>query len=149
MKKFLAFSLSALPAFMVTSVAFAQQQQQPQQGNQTPDVSYFTDLVNDIGNLLNALIPLIVLIAFVAILWGLARYAMAAGNEEAQAEGRRIMLWGVITLFVMVALWGFVQLLGTLTGIEIGGDGKTPGGIEEFNNSNSNNTNNTNNNTSP
>lgn len=58
---------------------------------------------------LNALIGLFITLAIVVFFWGLIRYVLAAG--EAKAEGLKIMLWGVIAIFVMVSIWGIIRLL--------------------------------------
>lgn len=69
------------------------------------------DLISAVQNIVGALVPVVIGVAVLGILIGLAQYAFRAGDEKAQAEGRRIMLWGVITLFVMVSIWGFVAIL--------------------------------------
>lgn len=106
MKKFLALIAPAL--FAVPMVAAAQ----------APDLGYFEALVQQIGSFIDLAIPVLIGLAVLAILFGLMRYAFAAGNEEAQAEGKRIMVWGVIILFVMVSIWGLVNLLQSVSGVE-------------------------------
>jgi len=44
-------------------------------------------------------------------IWGLAFYILSAADEEKKKEGRNIMVWGVVALFVMVSVWGLVNLL--------------------------------------
>lgn len=110
MKKVLAFSLSILPAFMVTSVAFAQE----------PNLNYFETLVTEVGDIVGALIPVIIGIGMVVILWGLVVFATSAGDPDKRQSGIQTMIWGVVILFVMVALWGLVELVETLTGVNSG-----------------------------
>lgn len=106
MKRFLALLAPSL--LFLPMVAYAQ----------NADFGYFTTLIGQIENVITGLVPLLIGIALVAILLGLARYAFAAGDPEAQKQGKQIMLWGVIFLFVMVSIWGLVALLQTLTGID-------------------------------
>jgi membrane protease YdiL (CAAX protease family) len=68
-------------------------------------------LIAAFQQIISALIPFTISLALFAILFGLAKYAFKAGDEKAQAEGRNIMFWGVIILFVMVSVWGFVAIL--------------------------------------
>jgi len=75
--------------------------------------------------LLDAIIPIIITLAVVYFFYGVAKYVMAAGDEEAQKAGRSIMIYGVIGLFVIVAVWGLVAMLGTTFGVTIGGGAPT------------------------
>jgi len=69
------------------------------------------DLIGEFQNIIDALVPFIISLAVFAILFGLAKYAFKAGDPKAQDEGRRIIFGGIITLFVMVSVWGFVTIL--------------------------------------
>jgi len=99
MKKFIALVSPIL--LLVPMAVFAQ----------SPDSGAVTSYIDAFQAILNAAVPFVIGLAVIAILIGLAKYAFAAGDEGAQASGRRIMLVGVIVLFVMVALWGFVNIL--------------------------------------
>ncbi|MBI2023396.1 hypothetical protein HYT01_02410 [Candidatus Giovannonibacteria bacterium] len=58
----------------------------------------------------NTIIVLFVL-ATVVFLWGVIKYMTAGGDEDAISSGRNFMIFGIIGLFVMVAVWGLVYLL--------------------------------------
>ena len=77
-------------------------------------------LVRSIGRLVEIALPIVVGIALLAFFWGLVKYIFAQGNEESKADAKKIMLWGVIALFVMVAVWGLVQFIGNALGIQQG-----------------------------
>lgn len=65
------------------------------------------------GSLINRLTVIVAGIALLVFFWGLVKFIGKAGDEAALAEGRRLMIWGIIALFVMVSVWGlilFVQL---------------------------------------
>jgi hypothetical protein len=100
MKKFLA--LIAPMILVVPVLALAQG---------SPEPGAITSYIDAFRAIINAAIPFLVAIAVLAILYGLAVYAFSAGDEGAQDKGRRIMVTGVIILFVMVAIWGFVNIL--------------------------------------
>jgi hypothetical protein len=78
------------------------------------------------GDILNGLLPVVVGLALLYFFWGLGKYILSAGSEEKKEEGRNIMIWGVISLFVMVSVWGIVGLLGETVGIEQGGTVEIP-----------------------
>jgi hypothetical protein len=39
------------------------------------------------------------------------KFILNAGSEEAQKSGKNIMIWGIITLFIMVSFWGIITLI--------------------------------------
>lgn len=75
------------------------------------------DLIDFFVKILNALVPLLFGIALIGFLWGVAQFILQADNEEKRKEGRQIMMWGIVGLFAMTAVWGLVLLLGETFGI--------------------------------
>lgn len=63
-----------------------------------------------IGNLAGW-IPTLIMIAFVTFLSGVVMYARAGENEEMRAKGRSIMVYGIVVLFFMSTIWGFVRIV--------------------------------------
>ncbi len=63
--------------------------------------------------LLNYVISLLIGIAVVTFLVGVLGYVKAGDNEEKRTAGRDLMLYGIVCLFVMISVWGFVKLLTT------------------------------------
>jgi hypothetical protein len=58
------------------------------------------------------LVPVIFAIAFIVFIFGVFQYfIMGRGSEEAAASGRALMVWGLIGFFVMVSVWGLVNIL--------------------------------------
>ena len=56
------------------------------------------------------LIPLLIAVAVIVFFWGIVRY-IASGGEDGKGKGRSLMLWGVLALFVMVSVFGILQIL--------------------------------------
>lgn len=54
----------------------------------------------------------------VAFFYGLALYIFKAGDAGANTQGIRLMIWGVIALFVMASIWGLVALLQQSFGVD-------------------------------
>lgn len=77
-------------------------------------------LVQSIGRLVGLALPIVVAIALLAFFWGIVKYVFAQGNEEAKADAKKIMLWGLVALFVMVSVWGLVRFIGNALGIQQG-----------------------------
>ncbi|MEK7510911.1 MAG: pilin [Patescibacteria group bacterium] len=58
------------------------------------------------------LIPLIFALALLAFIWGIFNFFIAGGaDEEKREKGKSFMVWGLIGFFVMVSVWGIVNLL--------------------------------------
>jgi hypothetical protein len=68
-----------------------------------------TDILQLASNFLNALMGLFITLAIVVFFWGLISYLFKAGEDK--SEGLKIMFYGVITIFVMVSIWGIIRLL--------------------------------------
>ena len=76
--------------------------------------------------LINLLFPVVGGLALLYFFWGLAKFILAAGDEEAREKGKSIMIWGIVALFIIVSVWGLVAWLGTLLGIEAGSNVTIP-----------------------
>jgi hypothetical protein len=70
-----------------------------------------TSFVRTIGNIVNLLVPIVSTLAIVFFFFGLAKYVLNAGDEEKKAEGKNIMIWGVLAMFVLVTIWGIIAFL--------------------------------------
>lgn len=73
-----------------------------------------------IGSIINTSLPIVVALALLFFFYGLARFVLAAGDEEAKKKGKDTMIWGIVALFVMVSVWGLVAFLGNALGIRQG-----------------------------
>jgi hypothetical protein len=71
----------------------------------------FKSLVQLLLGLLKLLVPLIIGLAMVLFLFGIVRYITAGQDENRMKEGRNLMIYGIIALFVMVSVWGLVAIL--------------------------------------
>lgn len=76
-------------------------------------------LMVEVGKLIQILLGVASGLALLAFVFGLAKFVFASGNEDRVAEGRRMMMWGIVALFVMVAVWGLVAFLQSALGLQI------------------------------
>jgi hypothetical protein len=89
-------------------------------------ISNVQRLIEQIGEIIDMLIPIVFALALLTFFWGLVRFIFAAGGEEAKETGKRLMIGGLIALFVMSAVWGIVRLLAETVGVETGGTADIP-----------------------
>ena len=59
----------------------------------------------------SGVIPLIIGIGLMLFLIGVVQYISSGDNEEKREAGRNLMIYGIISIFVMVSVWGFVNIL--------------------------------------
>lgn len=71
------------------------------------------DAAGVVTNIINGvLVPLVFAIAFIVFIWGIFQYFIAGGHdEEAKEKGKSLMLYGLIGFFLMVSVWGLVNIL--------------------------------------
>lgn len=68
-------------------------------------------LRNIASSIVNPLVTLMIAVAVVFFIYGVVEFISAANNEEARTKGRQHMVWGVIGLFIMVSVWGIMNIL--------------------------------------
>ena len=102
MKKFIITALVVASA-VAPAAAFAQ------------NLGNIQTLLHSIGTLINIALPIVVAIGLLGFFWGLAMFIF--GAEEKKSEGRHLMIWGLVALFVMVSVWGLVRFIGNALGV--------------------------------
>ena len=76
------------------------------------------DVLNLLINIVTSIIPILLSLAVLVFMWGIVKFIAQAGDEKAVAEGKQLMIWGMIALFVMVAFWGIVGYLQSSLGLD-------------------------------
>lgn len=71
------------------------------------------DLVQKISTgILQPVIYLLFGLAIVVFLWGVVQYVIGSqGDERKLQQGRQVMIWGIIGMFIMASAWGIVSIL--------------------------------------
>ncbi len=69
-----------------------------------------TDIIVLASSVLNALIGLLITAAIVVFFWGLVTYMFSHAADK-KSEGLTIAMYGVLTIFIMVSIWGIIKLL--------------------------------------
>jgi hypothetical protein len=112
MKKLLTFGTAAI--LSAAPLLAAAQTPTPAQGN----LGNVTALIVSLGRIFNLLIPIFIVLAILAFFWGLIKYIQGG---KGLSEGRSIMIAGLVSLFIMVSLWGILGFIGNAIGINNAG----------------------------
>lgn len=75
-------------------------------------VTTFKQLINDvfINGLLKPIIPLLIGLAVVVFVYGVLVTMFSEGGDRKE-EGKQYMVWGIVGIFVMISVWGLVNIL--------------------------------------
>ena len=85
-------------------------------------ISTVSDLMWFFIDTLNSLIPIIIGLAVLLFIWGLFRY-FSTDSQNTKKQAVRIIGYGIVSIFVMVSLWGIIFLISGVLGV--GGNGGT------------------------
>ena len=61
--------------------------------------------------ILDSVVPFIVGLAVFIVIWGIFNYITHAADEEKRAQAKQYIIWGVVGVFCMLSVWGFVNIL--------------------------------------
>jgi hypothetical protein len=92
----------AIVAFAIPSVAFAQTLQP------IVDVNSLSSRIIGIGNTATYLL---VALAVIFIIWNVVIYLIKSTGDEGKGKAGKNILWGIVGLFVIVSIWGLVNIL--------------------------------------
>lgn len=74
------------------------------------------DIICRIGNVLDTLIPILIVLGIVYFVWGVVTYVIGK-DEEAKKRGKDKIIYGIIGLVVIVAMWGLVGIITNTFGL--------------------------------
>ncbi len=96
MKKFIAFLISLVPVSVFAQV--------------TGQINNLDDVTRKATTIGDTIIILLISFSVIWIVVNVVRY-LIAGGEDQRKEGGRAILYGVIGLFVILSIWGLVNIL--------------------------------------
>jgi len=80
-------------------------------------LSGLNNLATGVAGIVRVLIPVAFGLELLYFFYGVAKFILSAGDEEKKGEGKQIMLWGVVALFVTGSLYGIISYLQGVFGI--------------------------------
>ncbi|MBI2673725.1 MAG: hypothetical protein HYX23_00370 [Candidatus Zambryskibacteria bacterium] len=74
--------------------------------------SNFKDLADIFIDLIRTALPVVAGFALLVFFWGLAKFIFRiGGDEKAVGEGKKLMIWGLVALFILLSLMGILAFL--------------------------------------
>ena len=73
-------------------------------------VDSFASLVALLMQYVAMLIPFVIALTVLVFLWGIFKLVFSGDSDTAVTEGKKFMTWGIVSLFVMVSVWGLVRI---------------------------------------
>ncbi|MFC1731322.1 hypothetical protein ACFL6I_13460 [candidate division KSB1 bacterium] len=67
--------------------------------------------------IINPILLLLFAAGLLYFLWGMAMFIWKSDSDTGRSEGIKHMLWGVIGMFIMVAAWGIINVIGNTFGL--------------------------------
>ena len=74
------------------------------------------DMLIVVGDIISAAVPIAISLAVLFFIISLLMYILREGEEKAKAKTQ--MIWGIVILFAIVAMWGLVGVLSDTFGVD-------------------------------
>jgi hypothetical protein len=72
-----------------------------------------------LNTFINPIIQVVFALGILMFMWGLFEFMrQGPGNPEAKSKGQQHMIWGVIGVFIMVAVWGIIGFVANTLGLQ-------------------------------
>lgn len=82
------------------------------------DFDYPISFFDGLYKIVTTILPILVAFAFLVFVWGLVVFISHSGDDKVREEGKNRIVWGVVALFVITAIWGILALLQKMVGID-------------------------------
>ncbi len=102
------YLLSLISCLLLPALSFAA----PLQG--------INDIFVAVGGLIKLASPMAFALCLLYFFYGIATYILRAGDEKKAKEGKSIMVYGTIAMFVVVSIFGIIRFIGEQLGIDTG-----------------------------
>lgn len=96
----------------------------PAVASAAPTLDPVYDFVGAVDGIVSMLIPLLIAATMVVFFYGLFNYVR--GGKKFAAQGKNTMIAGIVSLFVMVSIWGIITMAQGALGISGGAEPTLP-----------------------
>ena len=76
------------------------------------------NILNEVNSFFQNVAPVLLGVLVLLFLWGLTKYVLQTDSVEGKESAKNIMIWGLVTIFIIVTMWGLVGILIDLFGAD-------------------------------
>jgi hypothetical protein len=70
-------------------------------------------LIRGAQGVVDSIIYLLIMVAMLVFFWGVVKFIFRFdGSEKSVEEGKNRMVWGLVSLFVIMTIWGIISFIG-------------------------------------
>lgn len=69
------------------------------------------------ANILQPIIQILFAVAIGYFFYGVMKFVMNQDNDEAQEEGKKHMLWGIVGIAIMFSVYGILNFINSTVGV--------------------------------
>ncbi len=77
------------------------------------------DIIDILVGIVERVIPVLIGGAVIVFFWGIVKFVAHADDEKAVTEGKQFIIWGLVGLFVIVAMWSLVGYIQRSLGLNV------------------------------
>lgn len=74
-------------------------------------------VLGTIETIFEILIPILITLATIVFIWGIIVYITAGSSEEKKSYAKYLIMYGLVALFAIIAIWGVVRILTNTFGV--------------------------------
>ncbi len=72
-----------------------------------------TTILGTIQGIVNLIIPILGSVALAVFIYGIVKFIYSGGDEKKRSEAKNYIVYGLIGMFVLVAMWGIFRIVVT------------------------------------
>jgi len=90
------------------------------------DTAWLASLATSISDVVPNIVIFLSSLALIYFILGMVQFVGQTSNDQARAEGKVKMVWGIFLLFVLFSTWGLVVLFQEVVGVDGGSAPSAP-----------------------
>lgn len=75
------------------------------------DTTPLSIFVSNMGGVVDQLIPILSSVVVLVFFYGLVKYVLSAGDDDASKKAKSYMIRGIIGMFVLATIWGIIGFI--------------------------------------
>lgn len=73
------------------------------------DPRTFADITSIFSGLIWLILPVLLSLSLLTFIWGLVKFIRGAGSDQDLADGKKLITWGLVALFLLLSFWAIIR----------------------------------------